>query len=361
MTDHRPLNLGAEERVLAGRLGGALWLTALPMAVLALALPDVPGRHPVPALALAGVATLWGLLASFVIPWDQASARTFYVITAVSVPAMATSVAFTGGGPSPLWPGFALVVAYCAYFYPFGPAVAFAAACGIALALPYLYAPASVEPSFLGEVLVAAASYFTVAGIVMLGKRQVIKLRDAAEYLAMHDPLTELPNRRVLRYELEKRLARRGEQTVALFLLDLDNFKDINTVYGHPGGDIILCTVAKALKRAVRIEDTVARLGGDEFAVLVTAYDQDQLRAVPARLINTVLNEPLPDDLEGLAVGASVGWARHPHDAIEIDDLIAAADLSLRAAKSLGKGIAQSPQDWADLARGSGFSTPASR
>jgi predicted signal transduction protein with EAL and GGDEF domain len=80
--------------------------------------------------------------------------------------------------------------------------------------------------------------------------------------------------------------------------------------------------------------------------VLAGSPDEAQLEAIPNRLIRAVATELLPADLQGVALGASVGWARHPQDATNADELVAAADLSLRAAKTLGKGIAHSPRDW---------------
>jgi diguanylate cyclase (GGDEF)-like protein len=344
--ESRPLNLSGDERVLAGKLGGALWLAALPMAALGLGIPGISGRHPTLALAVAVAATVWGVLAVFVIPWRRAGAIPFHVLAALGVVAMSAMVAATGGGPSPLWPGFFLIVAYCSYFYPAGQAILYVSVCALAMALPYVYYPATVEPSFLGEIAMAGAAYVAVAGVILLGKRQLIALRDVAEHLSLHDPLTELPNRRVLRYELDKRLASRDQQSVALFLVDLDNFKDVNSLHGHPGGDAALRAVAKALAGAVRPEDTAARLGGDEFAVLASGSDEEQLASVPERLIDAVVNEAQLLDLPGVTLGASVGWARHPQDATDADELIAAADVSLRAAKTLGKGIARSPLDW---------------
>ncbi len=312
----RPLNLSSDERVLAGRLGGALWLSVLPMAALGLGFPGIPERRPALALAVAAAATSWGLLAVFVIPWRRVGPIPFHGLAALGVVTVSAMVAFTGGGASPVWPGFFLIVAYCSYFYPVAQAIPYVLACALALGLPYLYSPASVEPAFLGEILVTGVAYAAVAGVILLGKRQLSALRDHAEHLSLHDPLTGLPNRRVLLYELEKRLASREPQTVALFLLDLDNFKDVNTLHGHPAGDATLRAVAEALTVAIRPEDTVARLGGDEFAVLASASDEAQLASRSDRsdvrdvdLTGDHLVAQLDDDPrhEGQAILALVG------------------------------------------------------
>src|SRR5690606_16739703 len=105
--------------------------------------------------------------------------------------------------------------------------------------------------------------------------RREIQSRQKAEndlrHLAMHDVLTGMPNRILFRERLDRAIlrARRHEKPFALMLLDLDNFKDVNDVYGHAAGDELLCETARRLSACIRACDTVARLGGDEFVLLL--------------------------------------------------------------------------------------------
>jgi diguanylate cyclase (GGDEF)-like protein len=340
----QPLNLSRDERALAGRLGGLLWLTALPLTALALALPGIPGRSTAAALAIAGAATAWGVASAFFIRWERATSVPYHALAVISVVALAALIAATGAGHSALWPAYFLTVAYCSYFYLPTQAAGYVLACVVAQALPIAYAPGSVSESFVGEIAVAAVAYVAVGSVIVIGKRQLSGLRQTAEHLSRHDPLTGLANRRAFEDDLEQRLRHRPlSDAVALFLVDLDNFKEVNTRHGLPGGDRTLRAVAAALSMTVRPEDTVARLGGDEFAVLATGRPE-AFAGVADRLIAAIETEG--DRFASLPqrIGASIGWARDPVDAVGAPALLAAADDSLRTAKALGKGVSHSPE-----------------
>ena len=165
--------------------------------------------------------------------------------------------------------------------------------------------------------------------------------RTAAQiaYLARHDALTGLPNRTVLREELERLLARnaRGED-LALLYLDLDRFKAVNDSHGHPVGDELLRAVAARLRACVRDTDLVVRLGGDEFAVAQCGAPQPTAsRQLAQRLIETMA---APFELAGVQahIGASVGIAVAPFDGDDPDALLKNADLALYRAKADGRG-----------------------
>jgi diguanylate cyclase (GGDEF)-like protein len=165
------------------------------------------------------------------------------------------------------------------------------------------------------------------------------QVQERITFLARHDLLTGLPNRGVLREELERALAgnRRGEP-VALLCLDLDRFKPVNDTYGHATGDALLKQVALRLRECVREVDVVARLGGDEFAVVQRLGEQPAGSTLLAQRIIDVLTRPFEVDGHLLHIGTSVGIALAPHDGADPETLQRNADLALYGAKSEGRG-----------------------
>jgi diguanylate cyclase (GGDEF)-like protein len=158
-------------------------------------------------------------------------------------------------------------------------------------------------------------------------------------HLALHDPLTGLPNRALILDRVHLMLARsRREHTpVAVFFLDLDNFKDINDTLGHAAGDQLLAGVAARLVSAIREEDTVGRLGGDEFVVLAEGASLDAGVQVVADRILDVMATPfeIADSEVPLSVTASIGIAEGRR--ATPDDLLRDADIALYQAKEAGK------------------------
>ena len=146
----------------------------------------------------------------------------------------------------------------------------------------------------------------------------------ALERMALHDPLTGLPNSRYLYTSLEQQLVRceRDKQPLSIVVMDLDGFKKVNDTAGHEAGDHLLRIVAQRLSACVRQSDTLARLGGDEFAVLITALERtgDAVRVVEK--VQEQLNQPYLDlDGHELEVSPSIGVALYPRDGQDIDTL----------------------------------------
>jgi diguanylate cyclase (GGDEF)-like protein len=171
--------------------------------------------------------------------------------------------------------------------------------------------------------------------------RRVIELQEELRHAAMHDPLTELPNRTLFldRTEHDLHLAGRNGQWPAVLYIDLDGFKPVNDTYGHQAGDLLLKAFAQRLHDCVRTADTAARLGGDEFAVLLHGpIDTEGVQTALDR-IRTELDVPV--DLGGgrsAKVGASIGVAFSDAET-DIDGLIRRADLAMYTAKRNGRGI----------------------
>ena len=152
---------------------------------------------------------------------------------------------------------------------------------------------------------------------------------------AMHDPLTELPNRTLLVERLKQNiyLAKRNKKSVAFLMLDLNNFKEVNDTLGHPQGDRLLLDVASRLPTALRQSDTVGRFGGDEFGIVLP--DTDSRKAVDvAKKVLASLEPSFDLDGQVLSIGASIGIALYPEHGEDDASLIRHADVAMYEAKS---------------------------
>ena len=153
---------------------------------------------------------------------------------------------------------------------------------------------------------------------------------------ASTDALTSLPNRRLLMSRIESALATTEAigGRLAVLMLDLDNFKQLNDTLGHGAGDALLRQIGPRLRRALRDTDTVARLGGDEFAVLLSPAPPEEGIVRVAEKILRALSEPF--EVQGLALRltGSIGIASYPDHAVDVDDLLKRADIAMYQAKA---------------------------
>lgn len=163
-------------------------------------------------------------------------------------------------------------------------------------------------------------------------------LEQAIRDMAYHDPLTGLPNRKLLsdRLELALAQARRGRRAMAVLFLDLDGFKSVNDGWGHAQGDALLREVAGRLSGALRTGDTVARIGGDEFTVLIPELPNDEGAAEVSRKILRELEREFPVGESRCRITASIGIARYPRDGDTADALLRNADAAMYLAKTAG-------------------------
>ncbi|WP_132567183.1 bifunctional diguanylate cyclase/phosphodiesterase [Rhizobium sullae] len=163
--------------------------------------------------------------------------------------------------------------------------------------------------------------------------------RESIEHLALHDYLTELPNRRYLDRMLDERSAecRENGLTLAVLHIDLDRFKQINDTLGHRAGDAMLKHVARVLKESVRSSDFVARIGGDEFVVLCTIDSAPKkLSNMAARIIRE-LSKPVRYEGHDCRFGASIGIAADSGRDLDAKQLLLNADIALYRAKGAGR------------------------
>ncbi len=163
---------------------------------------------------------------------------------------------------------------------------------------------------------------------------------ERVRYMAHHDLLTGLPNRALFLERTEAagaRLRQHGE-TFAVFMLDLDRFKDVNDSLGHPAGDALLKDTARRLKSVLREGEVLARLGGDEFAILqpIAADGRREAAALAERILSKI-SEPCDIDGSKVVVGTSIGIALAPIDGVEPNELMKQADLALYRQKSAGR------------------------
>lgn len=162
------------------------------------------------------------------------------------------------------------------------------------------------------------------------------KLLEAQAY---HDGLTGLANRLLLgdRFDAAVERAKRTGKSVALLMIDLNDFKAVNDLYGHAAGDAVLIATARRLKGAVRASDTVARFGGDEFVVIIESIEQPQEIVHVGEKLFDALAEPIMLDTGVLErINASLGLAMYPADGSSLNELLSVADQAMYECKSTG-------------------------
>jgi diguanylate cyclase len=180
----------------------------------------------------------------------------------------------------------------------------------------------------------------TAAVIRDIGDRR--RLEADLEHRALHDPLTDLPNRSLFFDRLEQAMMgfRRDRRPVAIVMLDLDRFKSVNDAYGHVAGDALLRQLSARLQSRLRATDTVARIGGDEFAWILPHVAGPQAAFRKARALLQAMPRRYSFDGNQVEIGISAGMALFPDDAGDVDTLMRQADLALYTAKRQGGGLA---------------------
>ncbi|MSO78812.1 MAG: EAL domain-containing protein [Acidimicrobiia bacterium] len=202
--------------------------------------------------------------------------------------------------------------------------------------------PLAEQATFDAEDLRLFETLANHATVSLENGRLVDELRQEAaekEHQALHDALTGLPNRSLFLRELKAALAsERDGELIAVMLMDLDHFKEVNDTLGHHEGDSVLQEIAARLQRAVRPGDVIARLGGDEFAVMLPAVRDADAALERARALHGVVSGSVTTGGLALAVGASIGVALAPEHGNDPTLLLQRADIAMYLAKGQGSG-----------------------
>jgi diguanylate cyclase (GGDEF)-like protein len=214
--------------------------------------------------------------------------------------------------------------------------------------LPFIFVSGTIgEDTAVEAMKTGAHDYIMKGNLKRLAPAVARELREATvrrerhianqrvAYLAYHDSLPDLPNRALFLDRLQQAVLRsnRDDRGLAVLLIDLDGFKEVNDALGHHAGDIVLQEVAMRLRGALRASDTVARLGGDEFAVLLPATDMNRAELAARKVLHD-LQHPFVVDSRPLIVSASIGIAGVPWHASTSDEVLQRADAAMYLAKN---------------------------
>ncbi|HEY8383025.1 MAG TPA: EAL domain-containing protein [Microvirga sp.] len=198
---------------------------------------------------------------------------------------------------------------------------------------------ARFAPVIVVGATIACALFGFLAAAVRWLARDLHRSREQAKMLVGRDPLSSLPNRLLFTERLDHEIGRLGRTDggVAVHLLDLDRFKDVNDTYGHPAGDELIKQVAHRLSDLLRGADTLARFGGDEFAIIQTGIRSGADAESLARRILDAIGRPFPIAGAQVSIGVSIGIALAPENGITHEVLMRLADTALYEAKSEGR------------------------
>jgi diguanylate cyclase (GGDEF)-like protein len=319
------------DRVSAGRALG-LFLTAggLFSLVFGLALPGFAGHGAVLAISLAislvvSAVGIWCLRAPARVPVWVIAAAPIVAPVVLGTMNLITRDASTGSQLFLLWP----VVFAASYLDLRRNILVLSTVVVVEAVVMGVLATPSRAVIDAGALALA----FTLTALAILAQRHRVNgLVAALESQAREDPVTQLPNRRAFDEQLERALAsaRRGPSPLSLLIVDVDRFKDVNDLRGHPAGDAALRCVAESLRAATRDADAIARLGGDEFAVLMADCDAaDGLRV--ARAVRSEVSVRTAAAGERITVSVGVATTRDGRGTGAA--LLAASDAALYDAK----------------------------
>jgi diguanylate cyclase (GGDEF)-like protein len=334
--------IGWYDKPLHTRWRTASWAIGLACMGVALAMPDAYREHLAATMVLALVGAVYAIVNYLTASGlDSAQHRASDVAGLVLIGLAAWA---TGGITSPIWPLLLVYLSYTAWFLDARGLWLRMPAALLLTCTPLIYEPVFGAPDadVLLVTLYSSLSAVVVITVVLAYNRYALDLvQRRLALIASTDPLTGLPNRREFENVVEAALAKADDRPIAIVMIDLDNFKEVNTRHGHLEGDVLLAQIADKLRSAARAEDCLARLGGDEFAAILTGVDTNAARQLSERFVGAVAEVSRDSGSSiGMTVGASAGWAIRPDDGTTLDELLMSADAALDSIKRSGKGRA---------------------
>jgi diguanylate cyclase (GGDEF)-like protein len=312
---------------------GLMWFATGLFGLVAQWLPGTPADHVELVYVLCLFALAWGALSVLLgvrrvtMPLELRAA-----VTAPMMPLVALALWATGGASSYVAPLLMFTALFIGWFFPPRLAWPLVGLFLFAYASPLLYDPDASDVAFAARLVGFSVAVIGQTIAMQFLKRRLVRAEVRQRTFAHLDPLTGITNRRGFDRALER--AQASGKPYALVLFDLDDFKGINDLYGHPTGDVVLRTVAEAGQRSVRRDDCLARIGGDEFAVVAAGAEQAGADRLVRALAREVRAAEMPEDL---GVGVTFATAVAPIDGEDRDELLSRASLRLLALKRASK------------------------
>lgn len=210
------------------------------------------------------------------------------------------------------------------------------------LRAPSWWTPARTLLMLVIAAAITGAAFFWIFLLRRQVEQQTLVIRRNEErlrHMAQHDALTDLPNRTLLNDRLKVALERvkRFKSGLAVLMVDLDRFKEVNDLLGHQAGDDLLCEAAERIVALLRKTDTVARIGGDEFVVLLPDLQRREDAEQIAAKIVSALAEPFDAGARPVLISVSVGVCKYPEEGVAAEDLLQNADAAMYQAKGRGR------------------------
>lgn len=335
----RPVFWGRPLHALSAVVG---WYLAILLSLLSLAMPDADHSHIDIAIPVIAAMFVPATLNFFFTP--RIGSVRHLVHDLITLAAVASVARLTGGSESPVAALVFLFLIHDGWFMRGRDLAARFIAVALVLVSPVLYEDLDRGQQFAPNLAAIFMALFVALEQMLamgLNRTYIMRAEHVAARLADLDPLTGLLHRQAFERVLARRLKRLRHENldgIAVVMLDLDNFRRVNSQHGYDRGDELLCKVADALREQSRSDDVIARMGADEFAILIPAGDERDARTLAQRLVNAV-NERvsrLPYALEP-QVSARAGFSLYPTHGHTLDDLISAAELALLTVKASGR------------------------
>lgn len=328
-----------------GRVSGILWIIAALVGVVGSFLPGAVHEPLVWVLAVGGFVLLYGIgSVTGAIPWQRASMEALAIGMAITIPVAGLGLYLTGGSLSYIEPVLVCSLLYAAFYFPRKYAWPLAIELIVVAGTPLLYDANAIDNAFVPRYLGLVAGFLAATWVMVGLKERLLEAEARQRDIANRDPLTGVGNRRRFDATLHRELARRtgpggGRRSVdagplALLIIDLDDFKQVNDNHGHQAGDAVLCEVARRAGSILRSTDTLARIGGDEFAVIAPGASGEGLERMVEAMRESIRVEVPGSDAP--AARASVGWAVFPEDGEDFGALMHAADQRMLRRKRNG-------------------------